>query len=228
MAKRYKWSRIGVRLLYKIRHHKGHGIHSPFVFNLVNNVIEEKTAYYCYDDIAKYLSSFGRKQLVANKRNRLAFRMTNYFDAKNILEIGSSIGVNTLHLTAFSKQSKCICVEKNPKKRDVAEQLYSGYNHRIELLNDLPLLPLDTSFDCIYIDLNHFNTIPFCYLDELCRQCHTKSFIMVVGIRRNKEYNKIWRYLSSNKSRTVELDLFNIGIIFFDRQLTRWEYKISF
>lgn len=229
MAKRYKWSKMGTRLIYKIRHHKGHGIHSPFVFNLINHVIEEKRPYYCYEDISSYLSSFGLKRLTPNKRNRLAFRFVNYFKAESILEIGSGSGVNTLFLTAHSKKIKCICIEKDEQLRDLARQLYEGCNRQnIDLLEALPLLPLDRSFDCIFINLDHYNTISCEYLDALCKQCYSKSFIIVTGIRRNKEYNKLWKHLSANSSRTVELDLFNIGIVFFDRQLSRWEYKISF
>ena len=228
MAKRYKWSRIGSRLIYKIRHHKGHGIHSPFVFNLVNNVIEEKRYYYCYEDISKYLLSFDEKKVRPNKRNRLAFRFVNYFGAKNILEIGSGFGVNTLFLTTSSKKIRCICVEQDDRKRDVARRIYERYSQNIDLMNDLPLLPLDASFDCVFINLDYYRSMSYEYLDGLCRQCHSRSFIIVVGIRRNKTNNDFWKHLSANDSRTVVLDLFNVGVVFFDRQLYRWEYKISF
>lgn len=228
MAKRYKWTKVGTRLIYKIRHHKGHGIHSPFVFNLVNNVIEEKRAYYCYQDIEDYLLPYLKRELTPNKRHRLAFRLVNYFGAKNILEIGSGMGVNTLFLIASSSSSECLCIETNENNRTVASELYSPYEERITLLKSLPELPIEASFDCVFINLHYFNEITETYLDQLCKQCHSKSFIVMTGIRKNKKYNHLWKYLSANKSRTVELDLFNIGIIFFDRQLYRWEYKISF
>ena len=228
MAKRYKWTRVGTRLIYKIRHHKGHGIHSPFVFNLVNNVIEEKRAYYCYGDISDYLSVYHQKELTPNKRHRLAFRLVNYFGAKNILEIGSGMGISTLFLTASSSLSECLCVEKNKDNREIAKRLYMDFDRQTTILEEPPVLPLKTNLDCIFINLDYYSDLSEDYLDALCKQCHNKSFIVVTGIRRNKAYNRLWKHLSSNNLRTVELDLFNIGIIFFDKQLSRWEYKISF
>lgn len=39
-------------LLYRgIRYRKGFGVHSPFVFNLITKVIEEKCSYYSFYDI---------------------------------------------------------------------------------------------------------------------------------------------------------------------------------
>lgn len=228
MAKRYKWTRVGTRLIYKIRHHKGHGIHSPFVFNLVNNVIEEKRAYYCYADISDYLSTYHQKELTPNKRHRLAFRLVNYFGAQNILEIGSGMGINTLFLTASSSSCKCLCVEKDRNNREVAKQLYMDFECQTTFMEEPPVLPIETKYDCIFINLDYYSDLAEDYLDALCKQCHNESFIVVTGIRRNKVNNQLWKHLSSNQLRTVELDLFNIGIIFFDKQLSRWEYKISF
>ena len=39
-------------LLYRcLRYRKGYGVHSPFVYNLITKVIEEKCSYYSFYDI---------------------------------------------------------------------------------------------------------------------------------------------------------------------------------
>lgn len=39
-------------LLYRgIRYRRGYGVHSPFVFNLITKVIEERCSYYSFYDI---------------------------------------------------------------------------------------------------------------------------------------------------------------------------------
>ena len=41
----------------RLRHSKGFGIHSPFAFMLVNEIINSRCRYYGYDDIEPYIDS---------------------------------------------------------------------------------------------------------------------------------------------------------------------------
>lgn len=222
----YRRSKIATKLLYKVRHHKGHGVHSPFVFNLINNVIEEKRPYYSYQDLKDFLNQFPDKKLTLKKDNLLTFRLINYFSAKTILEVGTDDGVNTLCLTAPSSQIECIVVEKDEAKQKTLKDLYTLYPRNITL-KSTPTIPTDQSFDCIYVNLDNSN-FDETDISALTNLCHDKSFIIVKGIRTNKKQNKLWKCLTANERRTAELDLFNIGILFFDKQLYRWKYQISF
>lgn len=101
-----------------------HGVHSPFVFNLVTKCFYDKVKYPDYQVLKDY-----RKQLLANKncievtdfgagsrvfksntrqiaqiaknagisskRAKLLFRVVRYFQPENILEIGTSLGLAT-------------------------------------------------------------------------------------------------------------------------------------
>ena len=226
MPRIYKLSKTGLKILYKIRHHRGHGIHSPFVFNLINKVIEEKTPYHIYDDIRTIIDPYVFLHL--KKYNLLLFRLVNYFNAERILEIGAGYGVNTICMTAASSNTKCISIETSERKYSIAKRLYSEWNRNIELLTNPQLPELQEKQDCILIDLNNYSLLPsdVCrYLDDIC---HEKTFIIVRGIRTNRRNQALWKCIASMDSRTVILDLFNIGIVFFDKTLYRWEYKISF
>ena len=101
-----------------------HGVHSPFVFNLVRNCFYDKTNYPEYSVLEKYRNSllqnkneievtdFGAgsrvfksntravNQIAKNagisvERAKLLFRTVNYFQPKSILEIGTSLGLAT-------------------------------------------------------------------------------------------------------------------------------------
>lgn len=229
MPRIYKLSRTGLKLLYKIRHHRGHGIHSPFVFNLITKVIEEKTPYHAYEDIKFVLDSMHHRHYRLNKNNKLCFRLTNYFKAEKILEIGSGYGVNTLCLTASSATTECICVEVSEEKSSEAKLLYEKWNRKITLYtDDIELPTLFEKQDCIYINLSNYNFLPSELNQYLQSLSYEKTFIIVEGIRTNKQSQMLWRSIMNMESRTVTLDLFNMGILFFDTKLYRWNYKISF
>lgn len=223
----YRRSKIATRLLYKVRHHKGHGVHSPFVFDLINNVIEEKRSYYSYQEIQSFLDQNHPKKLSLKKEDLLSFRLVNYFGAHKILEIGAGNGVNTLCLAAPSSKIECLSIEADDTKRNNLGEIYKLFENRITLAKSFSDIP-DQEFDCIYLDLNNYNDLSEEQLMALVTNCHEKSFIVIKGIRRNKKQNQLWKCLKSNERRTAELDLFNTGILFFDKQLYRWKYQISF
>lgn len=228
MPRIYKLSKTGLKILYKIRHHRGHGIHSPFVFNLVTKVIEEKTPYHAYDDIMFVLEGMSHKYYHLNKSNKLLFRLVNYFGSRRILEIGAGYGVNTLCLTAASKEIKCISVETSEKKYFHAQKLYAKWDRDITLHTGDALPDITDKQDCIFIDLVNCIFLPPDLNQYLSKLSYDKTFIIVKGIRTNKRHQMLWKNIKEIESRTVALDLFNIGIVFFDKKLYRWNYKISF
>lgn len=227
MPRIYRLSRTGLRLLYKIRHHKGHGIHSPFVFNLITKVIEEKAPYYLYEDIKLYLESHPNIKWRTNKYNLLSFRLVNYFGAKNILILGSGKGINTLYATAPASNIVCNCYETDPEKYKQASELYKNWERKLTLHTD-KIPQLETKQDCIFINLKNYNQLPKDLPEYLKTVSHEKTFIVVKGIRTNSRCKVLWKSISDLDSRTAMLDLFNIGIVFFDKRLYRWDYQISF
>lgn len=105
-----------------------HGVHSPFVFNLVTKCFYDKKKYPGYSILKNYRNSllqnkntievtdFGagsrvfksntrsinqiaRNAGISKRRAELLFRITNYFQPESILEIGTSLGLATSALS---------------------------------------------------------------------------------------------------------------------------------
>ena len=119
---------------------KGHGVHSPFVFDFIINVLNSEGSYYCFHDIEKirkiYLSAdkvievedFGAgsrtgatKQRAINdiaksalkpvKYSQLLFKIATYYQPKTILELGTSLGITTAYLSNSNRDSKVLTLE---------------------------------------------------------------------------------------------------------------------
>lgn len=119
---------------------KGHGMHSPFVYDFIINVLNDDRDFYTYDaveEIRKQLlkdervitvDDFGagstklvsserkvcdiaRSSLKPKKYAQLLFRMVNYYQPKTILELGTSLGITTAYLAMAGKQSTIITME---------------------------------------------------------------------------------------------------------------------
>lgn len=127
-----------------IRHsNNSHGIHSPFVFNLYNEVLNVNKDYYFFGPIeslrASYLnnhtevkmldlgagsrlgkathrkvSKIAATSLQSPKYAALLFRLVDFFQPKSIIELGTSLGITTCYLAKAKKNSKIITIEGNP------------------------------------------------------------------------------------------------------------------
>jgi predicted O-methyltransferase YrrM len=128
----------GIKFLWKSKNE--HGVHSPFVFNLVSKCFYDKKIYPEFSILAAYRKSlyanknfievtdFGagsrifdssKRQIskiaktagISSKRAKLLFRIVNYFQPNSILEIGTSLGLATSAMALGNKNSKIISLE---------------------------------------------------------------------------------------------------------------------
>ena len=128
---------------------KGHGVHSPFVFEFIEKVLIDKGEYYCYQSIEglrawlkhtdkvleiqdfgagsrvnsnlqRKVSSIARSALKQPKFGKLLFRMVNYYQPKTIIELGTSLGVTTSYLASGNEQARVITMEGAPAVAGVA------------------------------------------------------------------------------------------------------------
>lgn len=71
--------------LHRIRHRKGHGIHSPFAYSLVTQVLYNPGTYYAYALLdrlqPRYVRLFRLRPLAVH---RLLFRLANYRQPQHI------------------------------------------------------------------------------------------------------------------------------------------------
>ena len=120
-----------------------HGVHSPFVFNLVTKCFYDKKQYPEYAILKNYRNSLlknnntievtnfgaGSKVFKSNKRQiakitktagispkraKLLFRITHFFQPVTILEIGTSLGLATAALSLGNKTSQITSLEGCP------------------------------------------------------------------------------------------------------------------
>lgn len=127
-------------LLYLFKSFHLHGIHSPFIYDIHQNIIKDVTAYYCFDEIemvrkklrankkllriqdlgvggskkeikTKRIRQIAKNSLKSPKAARLIFRLGYRFQPKTILELGTSLGVTTAYLAKACPSAKIISIE---------------------------------------------------------------------------------------------------------------------
>ena len=87
-----------IRFIHRIRHCGGFGVHSPFAFKLILDTIYTPHSYYIYNDNKRKIDKAKLQKQANLNYAELLFRLMNRFNAKEILEVGSGLGINTLYI----------------------------------------------------------------------------------------------------------------------------------
>lgn len=128
-----------------------HGIHSPFVFSLYNEVIHKKGSYYVFDQIEQLRRKLLASQKVidvtdlgagrsgkrtvyeiagrsakSKKYCELLFRIVNHFKPGSILELGTSLGISTAYLASANPNAKVITIEGCPNTAAEAKKNFES------------------------------------------------------------------------------------------------------
>ena len=138
---------------FLFRSGNAHGLHSPFVFALYNDVIQHdgfyasfapiearrKALLKCTDSIivrdfgAGSHTGAGRQRRVGDiartaakprKFGQLLFRLINHFQPHAVLELGTSLGLTTAYLASANSRAQVITFEGCPQTAAIARQTF--------------------------------------------------------------------------------------------------------
>ena len=140
-----------LRYLIFSRHRKGHGIHSPFVFELISRIMRNKID----NDIVLKVENIRKKNLsddrvisvqdfgagsskmkektrrvsdiasyssVPGKYGRLLANMASEFGKPDIIELGTSLGISTMYMAAACPDSMVYTIEGCPDTAEIARK----------------------------------------------------------------------------------------------------------
>jgi predicted O-methyltransferase YrrM len=251
---------------YKIfsKHRKGFGIHSPFVFEFITEVLYSKSHYYAFDKInelrLKLLSSkhvlqvqdlgAGSKKFrtsnrklrdiarfsgISKKNGEMLFSIIQKYQAKTILELGTSIGLGTLYLASAGSKSRVTTIEACPQTASHAAFNFEALglkNIRQILGNINEKLPVFLSeirtLDFVYFDGNHKEEATINYFN-LCKiKANNNTIFVFDDIHWSRGMEKAWRRIQNDESVTVSIDLFFSGIVFFNKELSKQHFVVRF
>ncbi|WP_298237016.1 class I SAM-dependent methyltransferase [uncultured Algibacter sp.] len=142
-----------------------HGVHSPFVYDLITKCFYDKTKYSEYNKILEYLksllknssrikvtdlgagsqvmkqqyrsiSNLAKNAGTTNERAQLLYRLITYFKPTNILELGTSLGIATYAMHLGNSKSNITTIEGCPNISEfTTEQFHKFKLNNIHLIN---------------------------------------------------------------------------------------------
>lgn len=202
--------------LRRFRYRKGYGVHSPFAFRIITELIYADTPYYDYnllkEQVVEKCLVMGRSwknNLQPFATYELLYRLVNESKANTILEIGDSCGVTATYLSACRKNAKCISLNE-------IVQLPSA-------LQDLGML------DFLVIRAANYSLTDVQQIVEKCILNSTeRSLFVIQDIYAAKAITNWWEELVADSRVGITFDLYDMGIVFFDKTKIKQHYIVNF
>lgn len=154
-------------------------------------------------------------------------RLAHQFDAKCIVELGTSFGINTLYL-AEKGDATVTTFEGAPAVADIASLTFEFAGKKnIRLVEGsiektLPDFLQDVRrVDFAFLDANHRYEPTVKYFEWLSNKMHDKSVLVLDDIHYSGEMERAWRAIKNHRLVYGTADLFRCGIVFFDPSLNK-------
>lgn len=175
-------------------------------------------------DIAKKSSSCGRY-------GRLLQRISAFLQPSTIVELGTSLGIGTIYLASGCESAKIITVEGCSETLKIAKQNFIKFNKQnIETINanfnDVlePILKQNTNTSLIFVDGNHTYDDTISYFSTICKYANDNLVVIFDDINWSKGMTKAWRKIQNTSQVVVSVETARMGIIFFNKALTKKNY----
>ena len=189
-----------------------------------------------------------RTSLEKAKNAQLLFRWVNFLgsrkgDGLRIVELGTSLGITTAYLAAASPKNEVTTFEGSHEVAETARKNWSELGlHNIRCIEgNIDTTLEDTLYniaratpegnggiDLAFIDANHTKEATLQYWRALSLYRHKKSIFVLDDIHHSREMESAWRTIAHEEYVSTTMDLFDMGVVFFDPDYLRRNYRLRF
>ncbi len=241
-----------------------HGTHSPFVYQLTDEVIYDFSHKSEYKNVelqrkklfnddslitvtdlgagshlnknrAKKVSQIAKNALKSPRLAQLIYRLAKNTKPKNIIELGTCLGLTTAYLSKACPNAQLITIEGCPETAKVAMNNFKDLelrNIEIHIGNFDVLLPLiiekQQQLDFVYIDGNHRKDATLNYFNWCLPSVTENSLLIFDDIYWSQGMKEAWVQIKNHPDVTVTVDLFWIGLVYFKKGQAKEHFKLKF
>ncbi|MDN3492450.1 O-methyltransferase [Winogradskyella bathintestinalis] len=245
---------------FLIRSTNQHGVHSPFVYNFVTKCLYDKSKLdedqkldqyrtnllnsdtilnvedlgegsKIFDTKQRNVSQMAKTSSSSKTNSKLLYRIAKYFDFKNTLELGTSLGMGTYALALANSEAKITTIEGCSITSTFAKSKLDNMqitNVQFLISNFSEAIPKlkEDSFDFIFFDGHHNKEATIKYFETLLPKTHNETVFVFDDIYWSKGMTEAWEYIKSHNAVTVSIDCFYLGLVFFRKEQVKEHFTI--
>ena len=241
-----------------------HTAQAPFLYELITQVIDKRTddiscrdiealrKELCQSEREIQITDFGAGSTINNSKTRkvkdvaknsaknakfgkLLYRIIQFYKPKNILELGTSLGISTSYLAKANNDAQVFTFEGCPETAKIAQENFDKQNitNTSITLGDFNITLAEklkeiTTIDLAFIDGNHQQEPTIAYFEECLKYANNNTIFIFDDIHWSDGMENAWNYIKAHPKTTLTIDLFFVGIVFIKSELSKEDFTIRF
>ena len=181
------------------------------------------------------IRSIARGGITTSKYSRLFQQLIRYFDSKKIVELGASLGINTLYLASSAPDVKVWTFEGCPATAEIAGRVFTdlGFSNIVMIHGNIAETLPDflyevTEIDFVFIDASHTYQATLEYFNQFMPNLSEKAVVILDDIYWSKEMTKAWQDIIQGHPEITSIDIYQCGILIFDRSFQATGLKLAY
>lgn len=234
--------RIKSYLYYYYTANSDHYLHSPFLFNwrialnnkqlktnefiqkyrnfLASNHEEFKFLNFANQEVKTTISQRYQATSINDQYGSILAQTAIYLQAKNFLELGTSLGVSTAYLATSVENIKGQTIDFNPQAVQISKSLFDKMNldntafHTGRFGDILPTILTEKNIDICFIDGDHQYQSTINYVTKIKDYLSEHAVLILDDIRWSEDMYSAWEELILLTDFNYTIDFGRIGLLF--------------
>ncbi len=181
--------------------------------------------------IARELKNSAKSPRLAQLLQRLCASNNSHY----IIELGTNLGISTAYLASNNSKSQVYTLEGQPELCRIAHNNFNKLNlHNINIIegnidNTLPqLIQQLPQIDLLFIDANHQYQATINYYKLAKSKIHKNTIIVFDDIHWSEGMQQAWNEIRQDPDIRLAIDIFHMGIIWFNSDIPKQHYIVAF
>jgi predicted O-methyltransferase YrrM len=201
-------------------------VHSPALFALVQDVLEDRRWFYAYRDVEglrrMMWRSTGSKDPCGICQGRRLFLTANHFQPKKIMHWGTGLGIASAYLYSGARDADFLGLEQDPEKAKVARLNldWLGLSKKAEVLEGdaaLAWAKAQQGFGAPdLVLLNGVDSDALRWFELSLRAAKPSTVFVFTGLHRTAAGRNALRALREHPDITASVDFFDATVFFID------------
>jgi predicted O-methyltransferase YrrM len=188
----------------------------------------------CQPNHIRKVKEIAVREGISHRYGKLLYNLVLEFKPMTMIEVGTSLGIGSLYMLLGNPEGKLITMEGSPEKASLASSMLHKESQNVEVVkgnfdDTLPeVLDRNLKIDFAFIDGNHKKESTLRYFEQILKNCHNGSVIVLDDISWSTGMTDAWDEIKKHKQASICLDLFRLGIVFVDSEHQKENFTIFY